>query len=94
MLMLTFEPMRCSCGQHDLVDEGHPFETCHFCGHATNSRPYVDWIWGKLYFAICHECTQIVRYEEWSISVHVAPEDLLARVAAYRGEPHHPPRLA
>jgi len=86
--------MRCSCGQHDLIElDGAPFETCHFCGHATNSRPYVDWGIGKLYFAICHECVLHVKWEDWFVSVHDAPESLLARVSAYHGETNHP-RLA
>jgi len=70
--------MRCSCGQHDLEGDG-PYKTCHFCGHATNSQPVVVWSTGKLYFSICHACSLKVEFEDLSISVHVAPPELVAK---------------
>jgi len=79
-------PVRCSCGQHDLA-EG-PLEACHFCGHATLSRPVIDWSLGRVYFPICHACVDRVRYEDWFASVRDAPYSLLSRAMTV-GEPAH-----
>ncbi len=81
-LTLHLMPVRCSCGEHDLPEEG-PFNACHFCGHVTRSPPIIDWEIGKLWYPICHACAQKVEFERQGILVHEAPPELVARAEQF-----------
>jgi hypothetical protein len=74
--------MRCSCGEHDLPP-GKPLQPCHFCRHLTTSQPVVIWEIGMCWYPICHACVTVVPSEEQSVSVHVAPPEMVARAHAY-----------